>query len=107
MRLKHLYIISSINSAFAAQLNKIIIFQILTVKCDICVEDDVKFLVQTTLDKFTQIDVLVRNVIPRFCSLSSSLAKVPIRFPPLPLGGFRQVFKLSANMRLTSFASNI
>ena len=30
----------------------------------------------------------------------SSLAKVPIRFTPLPLGGFRQV-----NMRLTSFAS--
>ena len=26
---------------------------------------------------------------------SSSLAKVPIRFPPLPLGRFRQVFKLS------------
>ena len=36
---------------------------------------------------------------------TSSLAKVPIRFSPLPLGGFRQVFKLSANMRLTSFAS--
>ena len=30
-----------------------------------------------------------------------------IRFPPLPLGGFRQVFKHLANMRLTSFASNI
>ena len=38
---------------------------------------------------------------------SFSLAKVPIRFPPLPLGGFSQVFKLSANMRLTSPASNI
>ena len=38
---------------------------------------------------------------------SSSLAKVPIRFSPLPLGGFRQVFKHSANLRLTSFASNI
>ena len=37
----------------------------------------------------------------------SSLAKVPIRFPPLPLGRFRQVFKLSANMRSTSPASNI
>ena len=38
-------------------------------------------------------------------SSSSSLAKVPVRFSPLPLGGFRQVFKLSANMRLTLFAS--
>ena len=41
-------------------------------------------------------------------ALPSSLAKVPIRFPPLPLGGslaFRQVFKHSANLRLTSFAS--
>ena len=36
---------------------------------------------------------------------TSSLAKFPIRFPPLPLGGFRQVFKHSANIRLTSFAS--
>ena len=35
---------------------------------------------------------------------SSSLGKVPIHFSPLPLG---QVFKLSANMRLTSPASNI
>ena len=39
------------------------------------------------------------------CPTPSSLAKVPIRFPSLPIGGFRQVFKLSANMRLTSFAS--
>ena len=39
------------------------------------------------------------------CIAASSLAKVPIRFPPLPLGGFRQVYKLSVNMRLTSFAS--
>ena len=41
--------------------------------------------------------------------ISSSLAKVPIRFPPPPppLGRFRQVFKLSANMRLTFFASYI
>ena len=31
-------------------------------------------------------------------SYPSSLAKGPIRFPPLPLGGFRQVFKISANM---------
>ena len=38
---------------------------------------------------------------------SSSLAKIPIRFPPLPLGRFSQVFKLSANMRLTSPVSNI
>ena len=36
---------------------------------------------------------------------TSSLAKVPIHFPPTPLGGFSQVFKLSANMRLTSSAS--
>ena len=36
---------------------------------------------------------------------TSSLAKVSIRFSPLPFGGFRQVFKHSANMRLTSFAS--
>ena len=36
---------------------------------------------------------------------TSSLAKVLICFPPLPLGGFRQVFKLSANIRLASFAS--
>ena len=38
---------------------------------------------------------------------SSSLAQVPIRFSPFPLGGLRQVFKLSANLRLTSFASKI
>ena len=37
----------------------------------------------------------------------SSLVKVPIRFSPLPLGGFRQVLKHSANLRLTSFASNM
>ena len=39
--------------------------------------------------------------------IASSLAKAPIRFPSRPLGGFRQVFKLSANMRPTSPASNI
>ena len=42
------------------------------------------------------------------CTLTtSSLAKVPIRFSPVPLGGFRQVFKHLANLRLTSFPSNI
>ena len=45
--------------------------------------------------------ILIHIFIPIF----ASQAKVPIRFPPLPLGGFRQVFKLSANMRLTSLAS--
>ena len=44
-------------------------------------------------------------VIYNHLKLTSSLAKVPIRFPPLPLGGFRQDFKCSANMRLTSSAS--
>ena len=37
----------------------------------------------------------------------SSLAKVPIRFPPFTHGGLRQVCKISANMRLASTASNI
>ena len=50
---------------------------------------------------------LVRHslVSVRASTTSSSLAKVPIRFTLLPLGGFRQVFKHSANLRLTSFAS--
>ena len=46
-------------------------------------------------------------VFVRAICLPSLLAKVPIRFTPLPLGGFRKVFKHLANLRLKSFASNI
>ena len=37
----------------------------------------------------------------------SSLANAPIRFPPLPHGIFRQVFKLPVTLRLPSPASDI
>ena len=48
---------------------------------------------------FRELYKKMRCLFETYCT-ASSLAKVPIRFPPLPLGGFRQVFKLSANMRL-------
>ena len=46
---------------------------------------------------------------PEVCQSTqgSSLAKVPIRFSPLPLGGFRQVFKHSGTSRRSSLASSI
>ena len=63
-----------------------------------------KDLLQTSSDAHTDIAFIWA---PTVCAHegASLPAKVPIRFPPLPLGGFRQVYKHLANMRLTSFAS--